>query len=686
MIPRLKADMRLGDFGALLLGWDSEQDVARFEAAFAKLADQREALAFPYGRTALMAILQALKLKEKGRPEVICPSYTCVVVPHAVTLSGLTPVFADSEQGGYNADWDFIEQATNEKTGALVVTSIFGCPVDLTALDAYRAKHPEVTIIQDCAHSFFASSPDGRFVHKEGAVAIYGLNISKIMTSIFGGMATTDDPILAEAIRAQRDAMLTPPGKFKTLRRSLYYMAATIAFWPWVYGLINRLERSGLLNRFVRYYDPGRIDLPADAFEALCPAEARIGLIQCARYDEIVAHRRKIAGIYLKELAGAKGLRLPQGAPGATWSHFVVGTKRAKEFVAQALARGVQLGELIDYEIPDMPVYKNAPYFGERRSRSYVGHVINLPVHTGVQELQARKIIELIRDCLDRKPALPIAECLPQEDKLDRRQDLGQQSDTRETQMDEKSFVTQKVTSQRDVIQFYDTYAQAWDSRFGEHLSSQHFLSRRWNSFLKLLGKTGRAEQALELGVGTGVYIEEASLKFARITAVDGSQKMLQQLTQKLQQKNINNVTPLLADATELSGIEAASVDVIYFFGLVEHILDVDKFFTTLLRVLKPGGVVIGVMPNGKCPWYNIRRHIRKTGKHCESDRYYTWQDVKIWREKYGFESCKKIYWGGVPAGTAGLPYIFLRLLERPLELSPFRSWCGGLTFKLQKS
>ncbi len=251
--------------------------------------------------------------------------------------------------------------------------------------------------------------------------------------------------------------------------------------------------------------------------------------------------------------------------------------------------------------------------------------------------------------------------------------------------MDETSFLTRQVRSQRDVIKFYDDYANSWDQRFGSAPSTVHFLDKRWDSVRQLLPANTQKLSALELGVGTGVYIDRASRLFSHITAVDGSEKMLQELQKKLRTENITNVTTLCSDVVALKDVSDASVDVVYFFGLVEHIIEVDAFFATILRVLKPGGMLIGATPNRKSPWYAIRRYIRGTGKHCESDRYYGLEDARRWVKEYGFASYDYRYWGCVPAGIGGVIYHSLKLLERPLEFSPLRSFCGGITFKMIK-
>ena len=400
MIPRLKACLKFKDLLAILPKKNKFEEIRKYEIAFAELAVQSQAIFFPYGRTAQLAILNTLGLKKSGKTEVILPSYNCVVVAHAIKLAGLTPVFVDIGDD-YNMRLDLLSQATNEKTGAVIATSLFGHPVNLETLDVYRQAYPDIPILQDCAHSFFAQHSDGRYVHKNGLCAFYGLNISKIITSIFGGMVTTDDEEFARQLRAERQRILKPTGFILSVRRSVYLAAVLFAFHPMIYGIVNRLERTGLLNRFTKYYDETQIDWPNDGFDWPSSVQARIGILQCIRYHNIVEHRRKIAAIYNREFQDITKLTLPLQSPGATFSHYVVQTDQAEKIENELLAKGYQLGRLIDYEVPDMPVYQYASYYGDRLSRTLPGRVINLPVHWSVTTKKALALAEQIKLCVN---------------------------------------------------------------------------------------------------------------------------------------------------------------------------------------------------------------------------------------------------------------------------------------------
>ena len=106
----------------------------------------------------------------------------------------------------------------------------------------------------------------------------YGLNISKIITSIFGGMVTTDDKSFAAKIFDIRNEMLTLNGLAHSLQQSLYLVLSQHCICRPIYGVVNKLERLGLLNRFVKYYDEHTIDLPKGAAR-LGGIEARLVFI-----------------------------------------------------------------------------------------------------------------------------------------------------------------------------------------------------------------------------------------------------------------------------------------------------------------------------------------------------------------------------------------------------------------------
>lgn len=393
MIPRFKPTLGIKELGALLTP-ANESDIVRFENAFASLMSQKHAISFPYGRTGLALTLDAMSLKGK---EIICPAYTCVVVPHAIVTSGNEPVFIDSQESDFNMDLTLAHDAITKNTGAIIATSIFGHPVDLEKLSAIRKAYPHIKVIQDCAHSFAASYKEEE-VHRHGDAALFALNISKTITSIFGGMVTTDDSALATQLREIRLKRLQEPTSARSLKMRLYLIETMAAFSGLLYGLTNLMERAGFLNKMVKYYNDTAIDMPPDYLKSFTPIQAKIGRIQIERYDNIIKRRRFVAATYQKELSAIKEINLPPVIKGATYSHYAVRVENKKNLVEYALKHGVQLGEIINYSIPEMKVYKNRPgnKFPCPVAKNMSESTINLPIGN-LSDKQIEQVILMMK-------------------------------------------------------------------------------------------------------------------------------------------------------------------------------------------------------------------------------------------------------------------------------------------------
>ncbi|MHB1220383.1 MAG: DegT/DnrJ/EryC1/StrS family aminotransferase [Gammaproteobacteria bacterium] len=394
MIPRLKPDLGLKEIITLFKP-NQNNDIEQYEQVFATLMGQSYAVCFPYGRTGLIFLLKALGISNQ---EVICPAYTCVVVPHAIVKSGNEPVFVDSNEYDFNADWDQIEQATTDKTAALIVTSIFGHPANLDKLEEYKKRHPSVVILQDCAHSY-AAAWNGKPVQRAGVAAVFGSNISKIITSIAGGMVTTDDVELAKKLIQLRQEQIVSPTYLHDIQRRLYLFLVWITFCKPIYAFTNAMERAGLLNKFTRYYDERIIDMPRDFLLGATATQGRVGKIQCERYHAIIADRRKIADYYDENLQEVGDFKLPPIIPGATYSHYVIRTAYRKELMDYALKHGVQLGQLIEYCIPEMEAYKHRP--GNRLSYPVASKMaretVNLPISIRGSIKTAYQIVKALK-------------------------------------------------------------------------------------------------------------------------------------------------------------------------------------------------------------------------------------------------------------------------------------------------
>lgn len=387
MIPRFKPWIDHHEITALFRR--NRGAVERLEKEFARSFNAVEALAFPYGRCALYTFFQTVGLRDA---EIIMPAYTCSVVAHAIKLSGNVPKFVDIRLFDYNMDLELLVDAITEKTRAIVATHLFGYPLDLDTLKSIVAKAEakyghKIWIVQDCAHSFGATWR-GQLVGSSGDVALYGLNISKTITSIFGGILTFQDRELAAKVRVLRDSEFHNASMSKAWIRRIYLLAASTAFNERIYGMTWWLqERTSLLNKLTKsYHLDEKIHFPPDAFDRMLDIEAAVGLEQLKKYPQIIEKKRRTAIWYDQNLDRHAGWEFPPIVDGATYSHYVVRVPDRKRIIESFAKEGIHLGELIQYCIPDLREYDlyrgNVPYPISRISSLLT---INFPLHMGLK-------------------------------------------------------------------------------------------------------------------------------------------------------------------------------------------------------------------------------------------------------------------------------------------------------------
>lgn len=396
MIPRFKPSFGLEELKAFFV--PTPRAVEKFEREFARTFRSSYALSFAYGRSALVAFLKAMEIKDS---EVVMGAYTCVAVSHAVVLSGNVPKFTDADEA-FNMNLNEAEAKINDKTKVIVVSNTFGYPVDADRVNAI-AKFNHLFVIQDCAHCFGAAWR-GKTVCNEGDAAIFGLNISKQISSVFGGVLTTNNHEIYQKVKAWRDRNCRKPSVAEHIKTLAYFFASFIAFHPLVFRLVSHFDYVGerKLGRMTKYYREDMIDFPSDAFRTLLPVEARIGIAQLKKYPFIAQRRREIAQFYHDHLKNVPGILLPPLMDGATYSHYVIRAPNRKEVMKKLAKRGIQAGFLIEYSIPELSVY--APYRDGTypNAHAYARSAINLPLYP---ELSERDLNSITRSLIGILPS-----------------------------------------------------------------------------------------------------------------------------------------------------------------------------------------------------------------------------------------------------------------------------------------
>ena len=200
-------------------GWlTSGPLAARFEREFAAAVGAKHAIALNSCTAALHLAVEALGLR--AGQAVLVPTMTFAATAEIVRYRGAVPILVDCDPITGNMDLaDAAKKLNDLKAGRLptaisrelvpvgiIPVHVAGLMMDVAAIHTFARQHG-LWIVEDAAHAMPAawrSGPDRPWQKcGEGtaAVSCYSFYANKTITTGEGGMAATDDPVLAERIR-----------------------------------------------------------------------------------------------------------------------------------------------------------------------------------------------------------------------------------------------------------------------------------------------------------------------------------------------------------------------------------------------------------------------------------------------------------------------------------------------------
>ena len=173
----------------------------KFEEAFAKRANVRNAIAVSSCTAGLHLSLFVNEIGPGDR--VAVPAMTHVSTAHVIELQGATPVFIDVKKETGNLNPDLLNKELKEGPfKAIMPVHYLGLPCEMDKINEI-AKRSNAFVIEDCALSL-----DGTFKGKKsgslGNCGCFSFYPVKHMTTIEGGMVTTNDDQFAKEIRKAR--------------------------------------------------------------------------------------------------------------------------------------------------------------------------------------------------------------------------------------------------------------------------------------------------------------------------------------------------------------------------------------------------------------------------------------------------------------------------------------------------
>lgn len=189
--PRITSDTELVVIKQLhetISIYDNSGIFGSFETKFARYHDRQFGLLSNSGTSSILAMFEAIGLD--AGDEVLCPVYTFHATVSPMMYLGAVPVFCDADSMGNISLLD-IKVRRTDKTKAIIVTHMWGNPVnEIEAIAAY-CKAEGIFLLEDCSHAHGAEI-NGKKVGSFGDLAAWSLQGQKIITGGEGGILLTD--------------------------------------------------------------------------------------------------------------------------------------------------------------------------------------------------------------------------------------------------------------------------------------------------------------------------------------------------------------------------------------------------------------------------------------------------------------------------------------------------------------
>lgn len=383
--------------------WRNGKGRKELEESFKNYVGVNYAFSFNSGRSAFYAILKSLNL-EKGS-NVALQAFTCNAVPNPILWANLEPLYIDCNTDDYNLSVSDLEAKITPQTRAVVIQHTFGLPANIGQINAF-CKANNLILIEDCAHSLGAEYA-GRKVGTFGKVGFYSFSRDKVISSVYGGMAVTNDPEIAKKLENLQKEF-GAPSAFWTLQQILHPILLHYFILP-VYNFLDLgkiflvlSQITHVLSKAVSWKE--KQGKRPDYFPKSLPnALAIIAINQLSKVEQFNQHRQKVAEYYYKELAGSK-YELPAQFSDRKnlFLRFTLKHKNAHGIIYNAWHKqNILLGDW--YTTPIAPFdtnIKEIKYTAEScpNAEYLAKRTLNLPTHININQKDAERIVKFLKN------------------------------------------------------------------------------------------------------------------------------------------------------------------------------------------------------------------------------------------------------------------------------------------------
>ena len=300
--------------------------------------------------------------------EVICQSFTFAASANPIAYLEATPVFVDSEKETWNMDPVLLEMAIKdrlEKTGklpkAIIPVHLYGMPVKMDEVMEVANRYG-IPVLEDSAEAL-GSEYKGQKCGTFGEYGVLSFNGNKMITTSGGG------------------ALICP--NEKKAKRALFYATQAREQAPHY-----QHEKIGYNYRMSN----------------IC---AGIGRGQMFVLDEHVARRRAIHDLYVKLLAGLKGVKVMcqpegEGFNSNYWLTCITVEPEEAGFTREDVRLALDEENIESRPLWKpmhlQPVFKDAPYYGNGTSERLFEIGLCLPSGPTLTDEDVERVVKVIYD------------------------------------------------------------------------------------------------------------------------------------------------------------------------------------------------------------------------------------------------------------------------------------------------
>ncbi len=385
------------------------------ENEFKKYLGVKYAFSFNSGRTALLAILKSLELSSQD--EVLLQAFTCNaavnpvlwtrLLPPAAGFGGqasLKPVYVDCQEDDFNIDPEDLKKKITAKSKVVMVQHTFGLAADMDKISEICQKN-NLILIEDCAHSLGAEYRDQK-VGTFGKAAFFSFSRDKVISSVYGGMAVTNDEKFAGILR-QVQGDWGYPSRFWIFQQLLHPILLNFIILP-IYNFLDLGKVFLVLSQWFHvlskavHWKEKRGRKP-DYFPKRMPnALALLALNQFKKLEKFNKHRQEIADFYYRELKDSD-FELPAqfSERKNIFLRFTLKHSRAHQIIYDAWHKeNILIGDWYTSPIapPDTNLEKLKYKTGNcPTAEKLAKQTLNLPTHINISKTQVEKIIKFLK-------------------------------------------------------------------------------------------------------------------------------------------------------------------------------------------------------------------------------------------------------------------------------------------------